>query len=93
MHYLRAGTNKHSVMNIFTSKLNAGRLLDFTTTTNGSPRAMVPTGNYEEVMPLDILPTAVAALPHRRRHRDGQKLGAPRTRRGRPGAMHLRVRR
>ena len=40
-----------------TSKLNAGRLLDFTTTTNGSPRAMVPTGNYEEVMPLDILPT------------------------------------
>lgn len=57
MHYLRAGTNKHSVMNIFTSKLNAGRLLDFTTTTNGSPRAMVPTGNYEEVMPLDILPT------------------------------------
>jgi len=31
--------------------------LDFTTTQNGSPRAMVPVGNYEEVMPLDILPT------------------------------------
>ena len=28
-----------------------------TTTTNGSPRAMVPVGNYEAVMPLDILPT------------------------------------
>ena len=28
-----------------------------TTTTNGSPRAMVPVGNFEEVMPLDILPT------------------------------------
>ncbi|AWI78547.1 MAG: NADH:ubiquinone reductase (Na(+)-transporting) subunit A [Betaproteobacteria bacterium HGW-Betaproteobacteria-13] len=57
MHYLRAGTNKHSVLNIFASKLFGGRKLDFTTTTNGSPRAMVPVGNYEEVMPLDILPT------------------------------------
>ena len=27
------------------------------TTTNGSERAMVPVGNYERVMPLDILPT------------------------------------
>ncbi|MBR0567937.1 Na(+)-translocating NADH-quinone reductase subunit A [Azoarcus sp. L1K30] len=57
MHYLRAGTNKHSVLNIFASKLFGERKLDFTTTTNGSPRAMVPVGNYEEVMPLDILPT------------------------------------
>lgn len=57
MHYLRAGTNKHSVLNIFASKLFGDRKLDFTTTTNGSPRAMVPVGNYEAVMPLDILPT------------------------------------
>jgi Na+-transporting NADH:ubiquinone oxidoreductase subunit A len=28
-----------------------------TTTKNGSPRAMVPIGVYETVMPLDILPT------------------------------------
>jgi Na+-transporting NADH:ubiquinone oxidoreductase subunit A len=28
-----------------------------TTTTNGSSRAMVPIGNFERVMPLDILPT------------------------------------
>lgn len=57
MHYMRAGVNKHSVMNIFASKLMGGKKFDFSTTTNGSPRAMVPTGNYEEVMPLDILPT------------------------------------
>lgn len=57
LHYLRAGANKHSVMNLYISKLAAGRLFDFTTSTNGSPRAMVPIGNYEEVMPLDILPT------------------------------------
>ena len=29
----------------------------FSTTTNGSQRGMVPIGTYEEVMPLDILPT------------------------------------
>lgn len=57
MHYLRAGVNKHSVLNIFVSRLAGGRLFDFTTTTNGSPRAMVPVGNYEAVMPLDVLPT------------------------------------
>ncbi len=28
-----------------------------TTSTRGSPRAMVPVGFYERVMPLDILPT------------------------------------
>ena len=27
------------------------------TSTNGSPRAVVPIGAYEKVMPLDILPT------------------------------------
>ena len=57
VHYLRAGANKHSVMNLYISKLAPDRLFDFTTSTNGSPRAMVPIGNYEEVMPLDILPT------------------------------------
>ena len=57
MHYLRAGVNKHSVLNIFVSKLTSSKLFNFTTTTNGSPRAMVPVGNYEAVMPLDILPT------------------------------------
>ncbi|UTW08412.1 Na(+)-translocating NADH-quinone reductase subunit A [Pseudomonas benzenivorans] len=57
MHYLRAGVNKHSVLNIFVSKLMAAKKFAFSTTTNGSPRAMVPVGNYEAVMPLDILPT------------------------------------
>ncbi|MFI8479262.1 Na(+)-translocating NADH-quinone reductase subunit A [Pseudomonas sp. NPDC078700] len=57
LHYLRAGVNKHSVLNIFVSKLAAAKKFAFSTTTNGSPRAMVPVGNYEAVMPLDILPT------------------------------------
>lgn len=57
LHYLRAGVNKHSVLNIFVSKLLGGKKLAMDTSTNGSPRAMVPVGNYEAVMPLDILPT------------------------------------
>jgi len=55
--WLSPGTNKHSVMGIYLSKLMPGKLLDYTTNTNGSPRAMVPVGAYEKVMPLDVLPT------------------------------------
>lgn len=62
LHYLRAGVNKHSVLNVFVSKLMGDKRFDFTTTTNGSPRAMVPVGNYEKVMPLDILPTQLLRL-------------------------------
>jgi Na+-transporting NADH:ubiquinone oxidoreductase subunit A len=57
LHYLRAGVNKHSVLNIFVSKLLGDKKLAMDTSTNGSPRAMVPVGNYEAVMPLDILAT------------------------------------
>ncbi len=57
LHYLRPGVEKHSIYNIFVSKLMGAKKFGFSTTTNGSPRAMVPTGNYEAVMPLDILPT------------------------------------
>ncbi|MCL4117851.1 UNVERIFIED_CONTAM: hypothetical protein GTU68_005041 [Idotea baltica] len=57
LHYLRAGVNKHSNLNIFVSKLLGRKKFSFSTTTNGSPRAMVPVGNYESIMPLDILAT------------------------------------
>lgn len=55
--YLSAGVSRHSVMGIYLSGLMNNRNLEFTTTTHGSERAMVPVGNYEKVMPLDILPT------------------------------------
>ncbi|MFT6029864.1 MAG: Na+-transporting NADH:ubiquinone oxidoreductase subunit A [Oleiphilaceae bacterium] len=57
MGWLSPGLNKFSMMNIYISKLFSGRLFNFTTTTNGSERAMVPIGAYERVMPLDMLPT------------------------------------
>ncbi len=57
LHYLRLGTNKFSVLGLYISKLFGGKKFAFTTSTNGSERAMVPVGSYEKVMPLDILPT------------------------------------
>lgn len=51
------GKNKFSVTRSFLSHLFSGQLFNMTTTTNGSERAMVPIGNYEKVMPLDIEPT------------------------------------
>ena len=51
------GTKKYSVLNVFASFLTPSKKFDFTTTTNGSERAMVPVGQFEELMPLDILPT------------------------------------
>lgn len=56
--WLAPGTDKFSVIPTFISKwLGSGKKFAFTTTTNGSPRAMVPIGMYEDVVPLDILPT------------------------------------
>jgi len=53
------GLNKHSVARVFLSALSKSKLFDFTTTTGGSKRAMVPIGQYERIMPLDILPTVL----------------------------------
>ena len=42
---------------IYISQFFGGKKYDFTTSTNGSPRAMVPIGSFEKVMPQDYLPT------------------------------------
>jgi len=57
MGWAAAGRHKFSAVNMFLSALDRGRKLPLNTSQNGSPRAMVPIGNYEQVMPLDILPT------------------------------------
>lgn len=57
LHYMLAGRNRYSSKPIYISHYTKKRKWKFTTTTNGSPRAMVPIGSYEEVFPLDLLPT------------------------------------
>lgn len=56
LHYVRPGTHRSSVLNLYLGKF-LKREFAFTTSTNGSERAMVPVGSYEALMPLDILPT------------------------------------
>lgn len=51
------GLNKYSLKNVFLSKLMPGKKFAFDTNTNGSHRSIVPIGSFEQVMPLDILPT------------------------------------
>jgi len=57
MGWLMPGRDRFSKVNVFLSSLLKPAKYTFNTSQNGSPRAMVPIGNYEEVMPLDILPT------------------------------------
>ncbi len=51
------GLRKFSVKRTFLHWLIPGQTFDLTTKVHGSPRAMVPVGSFERVMPLDILPT------------------------------------
>ncbi|NLQ16769.1 Na(+)-translocating NADH-quinone reductase subunit A [Marinomonas sp. M1K-6] len=76
MHYLRAGTEKHSIMNVFLSKLTGKKSFDMTTTTNGSDRTMLPLGNFERLIPLDILPTQLLRALVVNDTEQAQKLGA-----------------
>ena len=49
---------RFSVTRAYVSSVTArARDFDLNTSTNGSPRAMVPIGNYEKVMPLDVVAT------------------------------------
>jgi Na+-transporting NADH:ubiquinone oxidoreductase subunit A len=57
MHWARPGLDKYSINPVYVGAMDKRRKFPFTTSENGSPRALVPIGSYERVMPLDILPT------------------------------------
>ncbi|MEH6589708.1 MAG: Na(+)-translocating NADH-quinone reductase subunit A [Halioglobus sp.] len=57
MGWLSPGAKRHSNLGIYISSFLGTKPLAMTTNTNGSDRAMVPVGTYENVMPMDILPT------------------------------------
>ena len=50
------GFHKYSVSNTYLGKF-VRKTFPFSSSLFGSPRAMVPIGSFEKVMPLDILPT------------------------------------
>lgn len=59
-HFLRwiaPGSDRYSGLRAFVASLRPRSYrFPLSTTQNGSPRAMIPIGNFEKVMPLDILP-------------------------------------
>ena len=55
--WILPGKDRFSVTRAYTGHMNPNQRLPMTTSTMGSPRAMVPIGTYEKIMPLDILPT------------------------------------
>src|SRR5512139_1853562 len=50
MGWLSPGLDRHSVMGIYLSRFFGGKRFAMDTSTNGSPRAIVPIGAYEKVM-------------------------------------------
>jgi Na+-transporting NADH:ubiquinone oxidoreductase subunit A len=51
------GSDKFSVTRAFLGHIFPSKKFKMTTSTGGSARAIMPIGNYERVLPLDILPT------------------------------------
>ena len=57
MGWIMPGAKRFSALNVFVSSLFKPKAFNITSSQNGSPRAIVPIGVFEKVMPLDILPT------------------------------------
>lgn len=55
--WVMPGKDKFSITRTTIGHFMKRKLFNFSTDTHGGERAMVPIGNYERVMPLDILPT------------------------------------
>jgi len=55
--WLNPGMNLFSIKNIVLSRFLRKKKFDFTTSTHGDKRSIVPVGAYEKVMPLDIMAT------------------------------------
>ncbi len=72
----KPGLDKFSTTRVYASAALKDKKFDFTSTTHGSERAMVPLGTYERVMPLDILATQLLRALIVRDTEQAQLLGA-----------------
>jgi Na+-transporting NADH:ubiquinone oxidoreductase subunit A len=59
LSFMRLGIHKYSSEKAFASTWLHKGDFDMTSSQNGSPRAMVPIGSFERIMPLDILATVL----------------------------------
>jgi Na+-transporting NADH:ubiquinone oxidoreductase subunit A len=65
-----------SLTNVYPGKFLGAARLRFDTDLNGSPRAIVPIGLWERVMPLDVLPTQLIKALASDDIENAEKLGA-----------------
>ena len=73
--FMRLGRNKYSSLRTYASTWLHKGDFPLTSSQNGSPRAMVSTGSFERVMPLDILPTVLLKSLLVRDTESAQQLG------------------
>ncbi|MBN1302488.1 MAG: Na(+)-translocating NADH-quinone reductase subunit A [Melioribacteraceae bacterium] len=66
----------YSLKNIVFSKLIPNKKYSFSTALHGGKRAIVPSGSFEEVMPMDILPTYLVRALAVNDVEEAEKLGA-----------------
>ena len=76
LSWMRPGVHKYSALRAYASTFLHRGAYKFTTSQNGSPRAMVSTGSFERVMPLDVLPTVLLKSLLVRDTEAAQQLGA-----------------
>ena len=56
LEFVMPGVNKFSLTRLYLGAFRSSKF-NMSTSTEGSTRSIIPLGSYEEVMPLDILPT------------------------------------
>jgi len=76
LSWMRPGHKKYSALRAYASTWLHKGDYDLTSSQNGSPRAMVSTGSFERIMPLDILPTVLLKALLVRDTDSAQQLGA-----------------
>lgn len=74
--WLNPFINNYSIKNVVFSKLSPSKEYEFTTELFGGKRAIVPSGSFEEVMPLDILPTYLLRALAVKDVEEAEQLGA-----------------
>ncbi|MBK8946716.1 MAG: Na(+)-translocating NADH-quinone reductase subunit A [Ignavibacteriae bacterium] len=73
--WMNPAQKQFSVKNVMFTSLSKSLKYNFSTSLNGGERAIVPSGSYEKVMPLDILPTFLLRALAVDDIEDSEKLG------------------
>lgn len=74
--WLNPFVKSYTMKNVVFSKLALSKEYEFTTELYGGKRAIVPSGSFEEVMPMDILPTYLLRALAVKDVEEAEQLGA-----------------